>query len=131
MAATKKAVELAAYFSINAASLKNREALEHVPLDRILAETDHPTPTDGQPSPDNQVTSPWLRPTLHAATHHCGRPATEVLDEPLRARGIDWHPGPAPLARARHPSRGVTTQGKRHGVSQLTPQSKRWISATK
>jgi TatD DNase family protein len=42
VAATKKAVELGAYFSINAANLKNREALDHIPLYRILTETDHP-----------------------------------------------------------------------------------------
>lgn len=42
VAATKHAVELGAYFSINAASLKNREALDQVPIDRILTETDHP-----------------------------------------------------------------------------------------
>jgi TatD DNase family protein len=41
-AATKKAVELGAYFSINAANLKYREALDLVPLERILTETDHP-----------------------------------------------------------------------------------------
>ena len=42
VAATKKAVELGAYFSINAANLKNREGLDQVPLDRIFTETDHP-----------------------------------------------------------------------------------------
>lgn len=42
VAATKKAVELGAYFSINVANLKNREALDQIPLDRILTETDHP-----------------------------------------------------------------------------------------
>jgi TatD DNase family protein len=42
VAATKKALELGAYFSINAANLKNREALGQVPLDRIFTETDHP-----------------------------------------------------------------------------------------
>jgi TatD DNase family protein len=41
-AATKKAVELGAYFSINPANLKNHEALDQIPLDRILTETDHP-----------------------------------------------------------------------------------------
>jgi TatD DNase family protein len=42
IAATKKAVELGAYFSINAANLKHRDALDQIPLDRVLTETDHP-----------------------------------------------------------------------------------------
>jgi len=42
VAATKKAVELGAYFSINAANLKTREALAQIPIERILTETDHP-----------------------------------------------------------------------------------------
>lgn len=42
VAATKRAIELGAYFSVNAANLKNHEALDQVPLDRILTETDHP-----------------------------------------------------------------------------------------
>jgi TatD DNase family protein len=41
-AATRQAVELGAYFSINAANLKVREALDEIPIDRILTETDHP-----------------------------------------------------------------------------------------
>ena len=41
-ASTKKAIELGSYFSINAANLKNVQALRQVPLDRILTETDHP-----------------------------------------------------------------------------------------
>jgi TatD DNase family protein len=42
VAATKKAVEIGAYFSINAATMKNRAALDQIPPDRILTETDHP-----------------------------------------------------------------------------------------
>jgi TatD DNase family protein len=42
VAATRQAVELGAYFSINVANLRNRDALAQVPIDRILTETDHP-----------------------------------------------------------------------------------------
>lgn len=41
-AATKKAVDLGAYFSINPANLKNHQTLDQIPLDRIFTETDHP-----------------------------------------------------------------------------------------
>lgn len=41
-ASTKKALELGSYFSINAANMKNAEALDRVPLSRIFTETDHP-----------------------------------------------------------------------------------------
>lgn len=39
---TSRAIEIGAYFSVNASSLKNIEILMSVPLDRILTETDHP-----------------------------------------------------------------------------------------
>ena len=112
VAATKKAVELGAYFSINAANLKNREALDQVPLDRILTETDHP---DGdrwsaqprQPGNVTKVESELAAPLRH----HRGRPASDVLEEPPRAHGIDSDPGTASTARASDPSRFVRTSG--------------------
>lgn len=40
--ATRKAVDLGAYFSINAANLKNIDVLTQIPPERLLTETDHP-----------------------------------------------------------------------------------------
>lgn len=40
--ATRKAVELGTYFSVNASNLKNIDALSVVPPERLLTETDHP-----------------------------------------------------------------------------------------
>lgn len=42
VAATKRAIELGCYFSINAAMFQRPSVLRHIPLDRLLAETDHP-----------------------------------------------------------------------------------------
>jgi TatD DNase family protein len=39
---TRQAVELGCYFSINASMLRRPELLDVLPLDRVLAETDHP-----------------------------------------------------------------------------------------
>ncbi|MDN5797779.1 MAG: TatD family hydrolase [Intrasporangium sp.] len=39
---TERAVALGAHFSVNAANLKNTTALDLIPLDRLLTETDHP-----------------------------------------------------------------------------------------
>jgi TatD DNase family protein len=39
---TERAVALGAHFSVNAANLKNTNALDLIPLDRLLTETDHP-----------------------------------------------------------------------------------------
>lgn len=41
-AQTRRAIELGCYFSINASSMRRREILKLLPLDRILTETDHP-----------------------------------------------------------------------------------------
>jgi TatD DNase family protein len=41
-AATKRAIELGCYFSVNAAMLRRTSVLRNVPLDRLLTETDHP-----------------------------------------------------------------------------------------
>lgn len=50
-AATKKALELGSYFSVNAANMKNAEALDQIPLDRIFTETDHPDGDRRSPKP--------------------------------------------------------------------------------
>lgn len=42
LAATKRALSLGAYFSLNLSNLRDRELLNVLPLDRILIETDHP-----------------------------------------------------------------------------------------
>jgi TatD DNase family protein len=42
VAATKRAVELGCCFSINAAMFRRPSVLRHIPLDRLLTETDHP-----------------------------------------------------------------------------------------
>lgn len=39
---TQRAVDLGAYFSVNAASVRKPELLSAIPIDRILPETDHP-----------------------------------------------------------------------------------------
>ena len=40
--ATRRAVELGCYFSVNAAMFRRPGTLRHLPLDRLLTETDHP-----------------------------------------------------------------------------------------
>lgn len=49
--ATRRAVELGAYFSVNAAGLKHAEVLSLIPLERLLTETDHPAGDRGSPQP--------------------------------------------------------------------------------
>lgn len=39
---TQRAIDLGCYFSINASMLRRTELLDVLPLDRVLAETDHP-----------------------------------------------------------------------------------------
>jgi TatD DNase family protein len=41
--ATRRAVGLGAYFSLNPLSVRRAELLNHMPLDRLLPETDHPS----------------------------------------------------------------------------------------
>jgi TatD DNase family protein len=48
---TERAVELGAHFSVNAANLKSLDALEAIPLDRLLTETDHPDGNRGASGP--------------------------------------------------------------------------------
>lgn len=50
-ATTERAVELGAYFSVNAACLRRGEALDAIPLDRLLLETDHPDGNRASPPP--------------------------------------------------------------------------------
>ncbi|SEP53359.1 TatD family hydrolase [Amycolatopsis saalfeldensis] len=39
---TKQAIDLGCYFSVNASMLRQQDLLASLPLDRVLAETDHP-----------------------------------------------------------------------------------------
>lgn len=39
---TKRAIRLGACFSVNSSSVRRRDILQHLPLDRVLTETDHP-----------------------------------------------------------------------------------------
>jgi TatD DNase family protein len=41
-AQTARAIELGCYFSVNASSLRHRDLLEMIPIERIFSETDHP-----------------------------------------------------------------------------------------
>jgi TatD DNase family protein len=50
-ATTERAVELGAYFSVNAAGLRRGEASNAIPLDRLLLETDHPDGNRASPAP--------------------------------------------------------------------------------
>ncbi|MDF1597074.1 MAG: TatD family hydrolase [Acidimicrobiia bacterium] len=50
-AATERAVDLGAYFSVNASQVGKWAALRLVPLDRILTETDHPFGDRGEEPP--------------------------------------------------------------------------------
>jgi TatD DNase family protein len=49
--ATDRALEQGAYFSLNAASLRDTDLLDHIPMDRILIETDHPDGDRRSPAP--------------------------------------------------------------------------------
>lgn len=40
--ATARAIELGAYFSVNTATLRRSNAIDLIPIDRLLPETDHP-----------------------------------------------------------------------------------------
>lgn len=39
---TQRAIELGCFFSVNAAMLRNEAQIEHLPMDRLFTETDHP-----------------------------------------------------------------------------------------
>jgi TatD DNase family protein len=41
-AQTRRAIELGCFFSVNAAMLKKEALIEHLPIDRLFTETDHP-----------------------------------------------------------------------------------------
>jgi TatD DNase family protein len=50
-ATTRRAVELGAYFSINTATLRRSDAIDLIPVDRLLPETDHPDGNRNGPRP--------------------------------------------------------------------------------
>jgi len=49
--ATQRAIELGCYFSVNAAMFQHPNALRHIPLERLLTETDHPFGDRSSPAP--------------------------------------------------------------------------------
>jgi TatD DNase family protein len=49
--ATRRAVELGCYFSVNTAMFRRPGTLRHLPIDRLLAETDHPFGDRSGPEP--------------------------------------------------------------------------------
>jgi TatD DNase family protein len=49
--ATRRAVELGCYFSVNASMLRHPDTLRSMPLDRLLTETDHPFGDRSSPAP--------------------------------------------------------------------------------
>ena len=49
--ATRRAVELGCYFSVNAAMLRHPDMLSSIPPDRLLTETDHPFGDRSSPAP--------------------------------------------------------------------------------
>ncbi len=49
--ATRRAVELGCYFSVNAAMVRRSGTLRHLPPDRLLTETDHPYGDRSGPEP--------------------------------------------------------------------------------
>ncbi len=50
-AATRRAADLGCYFSVNAAMFRRPDALRHIPLERLLTETDHPYGDRSGPEP--------------------------------------------------------------------------------
>lgn len=48
---TKRALEFGAHFSVNASNLKNTDALNAIPLERLITETDHPDGNRRTPQP--------------------------------------------------------------------------------
>ncbi|WP_199183256.1 TatD family hydrolase [Cryobacterium sp. Y29] len=50
-AETARAVELGCWFSVNASGIKTPADVAHIPLDRVLTETDHPSGDRGTPEP--------------------------------------------------------------------------------
>lgn len=48
---TARAVELGCWFSVNAAGVRDAADIAHIPLDRILTETDHPSGDRMSPAP--------------------------------------------------------------------------------
>jgi TatD DNase family protein len=49
--ATRRAVDLGCFFSVNAAMFRSPGALDHIPADRLLTETDHPFGDRSSPLP--------------------------------------------------------------------------------
>lgn len=66
--ATERAIKLGCYFSINAAMFRHPSVLRHIPLDRLLTETDHPygdRPGPGPHRPGNVLPVEYAIARLH------------------------------------------------------------------
>jgi TatD DNase family protein len=71
VAATKRAIELGCYFSVNAAMFRHASVLRHIPLDRLLTETDHPygdRTGPGPHQPGNVLPVEYAIAKLHGLT---------------------------------------------------------------
>lgn len=71
---TARAVALGCYFSVNRAGVSKNDLLSHVPLQRLLTETDHPF-GDRRSRPQRPGNVEFVEATI--AAHH-GLPADEV-----------------------------------------------------
>lgn len=78
--ATKRAAEMGCYFSVNAAMFRRPGVLRHIPLDRLLTETDHPYGDRSGPEPHQPGN---VLPVEHAIARLHGL-------EPDEVRRIMW-----------------------------------------
>jgi len=73
--ATRRAAELGCYFSVNAAMFRRPGVLRHIPLDRLLTETDHPYGDRSGPEPHQPGN---VAPVEHAIARLHGLDPDEV-----------------------------------------------------
>lgn len=79
-AATKRAADLGSYFSVNAAMFRRSGHLRHIPLERMLTETDHPFGDRSSPeprAPGNVLPVEYAIARLHGL-------------QPEQVRGLMW-----------------------------------------
>lgn len=80
-AATRRAVDLGCHFSVNAAMFQRPAILRYLPVDRLLAETDHPYGDRTGPEPHQPGN---VLPVEHALARLHGL-------EPEEIRRMLWH----------------------------------------
>ncbi|WP_420330086.1 TatD family hydrolase [Ornithinimicrobium murale] len=129
---TRRAVELGAYFSINTATLRRSDAIDLIPTDRLLLETDHP---DWEPQ-RSPPASTWQRPRRRsssrqaARSHHRSDPRPCVA-QPRHACEHHWYEVSAATPSRSNPRgyRVTPRQGRRDSphspmsVPKLHPRS--------